>query len=321
MSLICHPIKTIQKLTFYLKPSFTSITKEIEINEDDYILCYEREGSWLNCHTRLFSGWVRSNMLRPSCLPYSYIINDELPFDAQIRLRNKPSDDDNTITLTINPGVIVYVIDIKDNWLKINFNGKEVWLKKQVNEETILAIPVIPKLYEKGPTIPQGCSLRLRETPNDNGNISRLSQSDYFLGIQTQGNWLQVIGHPRQQISNTLPSPEWMLTKTPDGTILLRESSLNVEYKCIQKNISQEAVLRIREVPEIDGLEVGSITYYDVLPVYFIDELWAYSLTDIWDGFVLTCSGKTEFLETLIPNYPIESVKVSIKEKVEGNFF
>lgn len=68
-----------------------------DIQPDDYILCHERDGVWYHCYTRNISGWILGSYLQPATLPYAFIINDELPSDAQIRLRTKPSDDENSV--------------------------------------------------------------------------------------------------------------------------------------------------------------------------------------------------------------------------------
>jgi hypothetical protein len=314
MSLFFTLRKNLTSLPIYLHPDHDLLPDSSppsiiyhELQPDDYILCHERDGIWFHFHTRNISGWTLASYLQPLSFPCAFIINDELPSEAQIRLRTKPSDDQATVGSIVYPGTIIDVIEMKDKWLRINYQGKEAWLKREVNEEdVILAVPVIPKLYEKGPTVPPGCSLRLRDSPKDDGNVTRLSQSDYFLGVQCQGNYIQVIAHPRQPFSSggALPSAEWILRKTADGVILLQESKKRVEYMCLQKEIPQDAVLRIRNTPESDGEEVGDLTYWDVFPVWFKDGVWAYTLTDLWEGFVLTASGKSQFLQKFQATYP-----------------
>jgi hypothetical protein len=311
MSLFCTLRKNHTSLPIYLQPDIEEIdspsptSKSIiyhDLQPDDYLLCHERDGIWFHFHSRNISGWTLASYLQPLSLPCAFIINDELPAEAQIRLRTKPSDDQTAVGSIVSPGTVIDVIEIQDKWLRINYQGKDAWLKREVNEQdVILAVPVIPKLYEKGPTVPPGCSLRLRDSPKDDGNVTRLSQSDYFLGVQCQGNYIQVIGHPRQATS----SAEWILRKTPDGTVLLQESKKRVEYMCLQQEIPQDAVLRIRSTPESDGAEVGDLTYWDVFPVWFRDGVWAFTLTDLWDGFVLTASEKSQFLQKFKPIYPI----------------
>lgn len=292
-----------------------------DIQPDDYILCHERDGIWYHCYTRNVSGWILGSYLQPATLPCTFIINDELPSDAQIRLRTKPTDDENSVGSVVHPGTLIYVVEMKGQWLKINYQGKEAWLKREVNDSVILAVPVIPKLYEKGPTLPQGCSLRLRDSPKDDGNVTRLSQSDYYLGVNCFGNYIQVIGHPRSSSSE----PEWMLRKTPDGAILLQESKKKPQYMCIQQDIPQDAVLRIRELPESNGVEVGSLTYWDIIPVWSVDGVWAYTLCDLWEGFVLTASGQNKFLQPFKPVYPsvgeLRKATSNVKENaVQGIF-
>jgi hypothetical protein len=318
MSLFCHLRSNLSSLNFYSQPDLASSShhcSQEDLQPDDYLLCIERDGIWFHCHTRNISGWILGNTLQPASFPCAYIVNDELPIEAQIRLRTKPSDSEDAVGSIISPGTIIYVLDTQGNWLRINYQGREAWLKREVNEDLILAIPIIPKLYEKGSTLPSGCSLRLRNAPQDDGTITRLSSSDHFLGVQCKGNWIQVISPPHTSSSSlspsssSLPSPEWMLRKTADGTILLQESKKRVRLMCLQQDIAQEAILRIRDAPEAEGAEVGDLTYWDIFPVWFMEGIWAYTLTDMWEGFVLSASGKNIFLQSFAPKYPQQSSK------------
>lgn len=324
MSLFFTLRKNQTSLPIYLHPDHDQLQDPTiiyhELQPDDYILCHERDGTWFHFHTRNISGWTRACYLQPLSLPCAFMINDELPIEAQIRLRTKPSDDQTTVGSIVSPGTVVDVIEMREGWLRINYQGKESWLKREVNEEdVILAVPVIPKLYEKGPTVPQGCSLRLRDSPKDDGNVTRLSQSDYFLGVQCKGNYIQVIRHPHDALSpgdtTSLPSAEWILRKTADGVILLQESKKRVEYMCLQKEIPQDAVLRIRKTPESDGEEVGDLTYWDVFPVWFREGVWAYTLTDLWEGFVLSASGQNQFLQRFQATYPTAAQPIKSDKK------
>jgi hypothetical protein len=322
MSLFCQLRKDLtSSISFYSQPDSSSSFHQCssdEIQSDDYLLCIERHGIWLHCHTRHISGWIHGNLLQPVTFPSAYIINDDLPNETQICLRTHQSDSKEMIGSLVTPGTIIFVLEIQNNWLKILDNGKEVWLKREVlvggedqnHRVVILAIPIIPKLYEKSSSLPSGCSLRLRDEPLDNANITRLSQCDSFLAIQTQGNWIQVLVPSSSSSSSSSPSaplsPEWMLTKTSDGIVLLQESKKRMRLMCLQQDIAQEAILRIRETPEASGVEVGALTYWDIFPVWSMEGIWAYTFTDLWDGFVLSASGNNIFLQTFIPNYPAQ---------------
>lgn len=77
-------------LNFHVRPRHDSNKVAMNVSEyDDYLTCIERQGVWFLCHTREMSGWVHGKEIVPITFPAVFIVNDELPHDAQIRLRAK----------------------------------------------------------------------------------------------------------------------------------------------------------------------------------------------------------------------------------------
>lgn len=301
MSLLCRPSSRTTQISFFFKADPDSISEVIDVESEDIFLCTERDGLWILCYSRRISGWVESIYLDPIVLPTAFMVNDELPSEAQIRLRTKPSDDESAVGLERTaPGSILLIIEINGVWLKVLHNGKEAWLKRMANHDVILAVPVIPKIFEKGPALPAGCSLRLRTAPEEDAPISQLSENSYYSCIQSKGNWIQVLCCPRPQ----KPTCEWMLRKTADGTILLQESKKRIRLMCMEESLPQEATIRIRESCDASAAEVDFITYWDAVPVIGTEGVWAQVYSDAWAGYVLTTSGQKKFLQPFTPVYP-----------------
>jgi hypothetical protein len=81
----------IASLNFHVRPTNDSNKTTLCVEEDDVLelTSNERKGVWFLCHTRNTSGWVHAKEVIPVAFPAVFIINDELPSDAQICLRTK----------------------------------------------------------------------------------------------------------------------------------------------------------------------------------------------------------------------------------------
>ena len=295
MALLCKPISGLSTLELFSSLEENAVSASLDLRIINRLLCTEREGTWLHCHTRLNSGWVNADYLEPTTFPAAYVINDELPSDAQIRLRTKPSDDDDVVGKIVSPGSILLVTEIQGNWLRVSVDGTQAWLKRQAGGNILLAVPLIPKLFEKDPSLPRGCQLRVRNAPMEDADVVRLDISDYFLCVQSRGMWVQVLGFPRG------PGPEWMLRKTQDGTVLLRESRVARSYMCVEQSLPEEVAVRLRESPDPTANEVFRVCYWDVVLTVGVENAWARVLCDAYEGYMLTVSGDTTILQKYTP--------------------
>jgi hypothetical protein len=296
MALLCRPLPGVAKLEMFTSLEENAICASLDVENIEKLICTERDGTWFHCHTRQNSGWVNAMTIEPTIFPSAFVVNDELPPEAQIRLRTKPSDDEDAVGSVVSPGTVLFVVEINGNWLKLNMDGNEAWLKRQANETILLAVPIIPKLYEKGPSLPYGCQLRVRNAPDDNAEVVRLVNSDHFLCYQSKGNWLQVMNFPRVQ------SPEWMQRKTADGTVLLRECKVTPIMMCVEESLPTEVTVRVRDEPDASAEEVYRISYWDVIYVAGVVDAWAKVICDAFAGHMLTVSGETKILQKYIPN-------------------
>lgn len=295
MALLCRPLPNVGKIEIFSSLEENSMSASIDVVNIDKLMCTERDGCWLHCHMRQNSGWVNAIVLEPTFFPALYIVNDDLPPDAQIRLRTKPSDDEDAVGSIVSPGTILYVEEINGNWMKLNMDGKEAWMKRQANDTILLAVPVVPKLFEKGPSLPYGCQLRVRNAPEEDANVVRLVSSDHFLCFQSKGNWVQVVNFPR------VLSPEWMQRRTTDGTVLLRESKATPTIMCIEESLPTEVNVRVREEPDAAAEEVHRISYWDVVFSVGVVDAWAKVISDVYTGYMLTVSGETKILQRYHP--------------------
>ena len=78
-------------VNLHLRPSGDSskTTLYVENKKVLRMTCTERKGMWFLCHTRNASGWVCGKEIISMSFPTVFIVNDELPSEAQIRLRDK----------------------------------------------------------------------------------------------------------------------------------------------------------------------------------------------------------------------------------------
>lgn len=81
---------TCKSVNFHVRPVASSNSVDLSVEEQSPVFtCSERQGVWFLCHTRSISGWVHGKEVVPVSFPSVFIVNDELPPDAQIRLRAK----------------------------------------------------------------------------------------------------------------------------------------------------------------------------------------------------------------------------------------
>jgi hypothetical protein len=77
-------------INLHVRPTADSNNTTLHVEKDVVKLTStERRGVWFLCHTRDISGWVHGREVLPVDLPAVFIVNDELPSDAHIRLRTK----------------------------------------------------------------------------------------------------------------------------------------------------------------------------------------------------------------------------------------
>lgn len=82
------PFPTCSAVNLHVRPTKESNKVSLDVKDTNVVFtCSARKGVWFLCHTRSASGWMHGKDLLPHSYPAVFIVNDELPPDAQIRLR------------------------------------------------------------------------------------------------------------------------------------------------------------------------------------------------------------------------------------------
>jgi hypothetical protein len=90
MASIFKAFPGVPSLNFHARPTSESNKATLRVENDMVELTStERRGVWFLCHTRDISGWVHGKEIISVAFPAVFIVNDDLPADAQIRLRMK----------------------------------------------------------------------------------------------------------------------------------------------------------------------------------------------------------------------------------------
>jgi hypothetical protein len=261
------------------------------------------------CHTVHGSGWVRSKFLDVELWPSYFVINDELDRTTNVRLRTSPNDESSTVF--VHPGDIIFATSSEDDWLKVLVDGVQYWLRREVpGSNTTLAVPCVPILYSKNPNLPYGCSLRIRGGPSDSAEVLRLTTSEYFLVVDVMadvGNkatWLRTIESPT--LSAKAPN-EWMQAISKDNSPILVPFD-GLQSVCMNPSLPDSASLRVRSDPSLEGQEIDQILPGDIMPVTEIfEDNWANVFAYGLNGFTLSANDSMQLLTPLSPSGPSTS--------------
>ena len=127
------------------------------------------------------------------------------------------SADANAVGGALSPGSLIHVtgMDESNSWLRVDLGGEKYWLMREVitprdramhllyglsssekvpQQDLILAVPHLPKLYKKPPSLPIGSSLRIRVNPSADAAVTRLTSNSYFyvVDVTPDQNWVHV---------------------------------------------------------------------------------------------------------------------------------
>ena len=293
MALILVPGIVEGKLEVYTKPpgDEDEPSHVFYVTSDEYptLLATDRVGSWINVHTRNISGWVHAVDMLPSGLPCSCVVNDELPVEAQIRVRETPDDNGEVVT-ALRPGDRIEVVGVQEDWYNIRFNSVEAWLRRY-SGNTALALPLIPRLYCKHSSLQFGCSLRIRSDPSANAPIIGLTAEQFILGIEADEEWVRILREGATTV-------EWMQLVTEAKVKLLEPCQFQqTMLMCISDSLPNEASLRVRQNPSTTSEVVHVVQYDDLIAVSEIVEGWAHVVSGGALGWVLTIQNGTTILQ------------------------
>lgn len=291
------------KLQFYEEPNFDSKYDELSFEVGVSILALRSEGCWFYCRTPDVSGYVYGLDIQPASYPSIGIINNELPDNAQIRVRKQPMDADDNVLLILSPRAIVYISGVEaDGWIRLNINNTTAYMKRYVGD-TPLVLPVVPTLYRKNPSLPVGCSLRIRGAPSEDAPVVGMFTSDLILVAQRSGNWLQVV--------QEMTSAEWMMCASNDGVCLLELQPSAPTLMALAMHLPAEASIRVRREPFMDADLVGTVGTEQVIPVSGISDGWARVVCLGLNGYMLATSNSMALLEPL----PDQSAPPAINDR------